>query len=94
MKIYEMHSIPSSQIMVDPEIIAPVNQSIELPDVGNKMSDSNGSVQVNRNIKKIPWGEILIIGGITCIAVYGIVYLSKNNGHEGVYRRRKKRREK
>ena len=92
--MYEMHSIPSSQIMVDPELIAPVNQSIDLPEMGNKMSNSSGSVQVNRNIKKFPWGEILIIGGLSCIVIYAIVHPTKNNGYGGAYRRRKKRREK
>ena len=93
MKMYEMHSIPSSQIMVDPELIAPVNQSIDLPEMGNKMSNSSGSVQVNRNIKKFPWGEFLILGGLTCIVIYRIVHPAKNSSYGGGFRGRRKRRE-
>ena len=94
MKMYDLHKIPSNQIKLDPEFNSPVNQVIDFPDMGNKMSHSGGSVQVIRDIDKFPWGEVLIWGGLTIFAIYGIVHLSKNNGYGGGFRRRRTRREK
>ena len=94
MKMYDLHKIPSNQVNLEPEFNAPVNQSIDFPDVDNKMSNSRGSVKVNQDIDKFPWGEVLIWGGLTIFAIYGIVHLSKNNGYGGGFRRRRTRREK
>ena len=88
MKAYEFNKIPFDKIKIETELIAPVNQKIYLPDVGNILNQVPVENRIINTAKPIKWGR-WILGGAITIGIILFLEIPKDPNYQSRFEKRR-----